>query len=373
MSHKKVVILVPVYKNRLSLFEKISLKQLFRVLGDYPICIVAPTGFTPKYDELLERKYEIKFFPERYFKSVEGYSELLLEKDFYERFQEYEYILLHQLDCFIFRDMLNDFCNQGFDYIGAPIHQDSGFWSQFHVGNGGLSLRNVKKCIQILDKKDMVFRNHPYPDLINKAEDTFFSYCGGEAEYDFSIPPVEVAETFSLYVDSEEKKKSICENGLPFGIHYFPKYYYDFWRPFIQIYGYSLPETASQEKDRRYLVMMNQWMINAGKGRNIGEYLRQKGYNTIAIYGMSVYARHLIRELDGHKVKVKYGIDRWNNSQNDGVLVYRPDAIPDDKVDAVINTVIWDHHSIERDMSQLLGCPILSLEDVVFEEYWDGD
>jgi hypothetical protein len=48
------------------------------------------------------------------------YSQLLMSKEFYELFIEYDYIIIYQLDCFVFKDSLENWLYTGFDYIGAP-------------------------------------------------------------------------------------------------------------------------------------------------------------------------------------------------------------------------------------------------------------
>ena len=42
MYNNKVIIIVPLYKNYLSVVEQISLKQLFLILGKYDICFIVP-------------------------------------------------------------------------------------------------------------------------------------------------------------------------------------------------------------------------------------------------------------------------------------------------------------------------------------------
>lgn len=46
----------------------------------------------------------------------------MLEADFYRRFGKYKYMLIYQLDAFVFSDKLLDFCEMGYDYIGAPVY-----------------------------------------------------------------------------------------------------------------------------------------------------------------------------------------------------------------------------------------------------------
>jgi hypothetical protein len=80
---------------------------------------------------------------------VESYSALLLSTSFYEAFASVEYILVHQLDAFVFYDALEAWCSSPYDYVGAPLRneEDSGWLG---VGNGGFSLRRVRSCLAVL-------------------------------------------------------------------------------------------------------------------------------------------------------------------------------------------------------------------------------
>ena len=119
---------------------------------------------------------------------------------------------------------------------------------------------------------------------------------------------------------------------------------------------------------RQYLDMMNQWLIIKQEGKSIEHYLKRNGYGTIAIYGMAVYGRHVVRELYGGDIKIAYGIDRKKMSPYKGITIVSPmGELP--TVDLIINTVIHEHAAIEKDLSKIIDCQIVSLEDVVYESY----
>ena len=71
----------------------------------------------------------------------------MLSKGFYERFRKYDYILICQLDVYVFSNQLDYWCNKGFDYLGAPLfkHNSKDFGNCF---NGGFSLRKMKSFIE---------------------------------------------------------------------------------------------------------------------------------------------------------------------------------------------------------------------------------
>ena len=91
-----------------------------------------------------------------FFADISGYTKLLLAKQFYQAFADYEYILIYQPDCLVFSDDLEYWCAKGWDYVGAPWFRDhendptGGLWA---VGNGGLSLRNVSSALAVLRSK----------------------------------------------------------------------------------------------------------------------------------------------------------------------------------------------------------------------------
>jgi len=104
-------------------------------------------------------RHSVKRFDPTYFSSVPAYNRLCFSSAFYRAFSEYEYMLVCQLDAWIFADRLSEWVARGYDYIGAP-------WCIFcrnrqacdannrnecvgAVGNGGLSLRRVSKFAEV--------------------------------------------------------------------------------------------------------------------------------------------------------------------------------------------------------------------------------
>ena len=59
-------------------------------------------------------------FDPAYFTSIQGYNRLLLSTEFYQRFLGSAYLLICQLDVFVFRDELAGWVARGYDYVGAP-------------------------------------------------------------------------------------------------------------------------------------------------------------------------------------------------------------------------------------------------------------
>lgn len=232
---KKVAVVIPNYKEQLTELEEISLGQAINILGNYDIFCVSPEGL-PKLGMYSSIKYI--YFSRNYFQSIKGYNELMMNMEFYMKFQNYEYILIYQLDAFVFSDQLLHFCDLGYDYIGAPWLygiNDYNFLENEQkilvVGNGGLSLRRVGKCIEVLRNEKKLWEKY-----YGKNEDLFFSICAGKS---FSVAPIEVALQFAFECEVE---KCFEKNNkqLPFGCHAWEKYNLAFWKPYIEAYGMKI-------------------------------------------------------------------------------------------------------------------------------------
>lgn len=123
------------------------------------------------------------------------------------------------------------------------------------------------------------------------------------------------------------------------------------------------------EQYKKYLNMMNQWLILKQEGKGIEKYLQRNGYHTVAIYGMAIYGRHVVRELYESDVKIAYGIDRKKMDPYKEIeILSLTDQLP--VVDVIINTVIREHDTIKKDLSKIINCAVVSLEDVIYESYY---
>ncbi len=246
--------------------ELISFRQCLNVLSNYDIIIVQPRSFDSK--SLLEAQGfsgEIIKLDDKWFKSVRTYNELMLQPSFYRQFNRYDYILIYQLDAYVFCDELQMWANKGYDYIGAPWMPNRTLFQNtigkllnrlkdrispaekvkvkdgklrishaniyFKSGNGGLSLRRVAKFIEITENKNNTSAIDRIIATFCMTEDVFFSiYMRKRAA--MHIPHWKEAARFSIENIPEYLTKQI--GGMPFGCHYWTKgKYADFWKPII--------------------------------------------------------------------------------------------------------------------------------------------
>lgn len=246
----KVAVVIPIYKNKLSKNEEVSLSQCIKILGDHDIIFAGPKDLMPKYQN---SGIKNEGFDASYFLDISGYNKLMLESHFYERFLKYDYILLYQLDAFVFKNELISWCNKGYDYIGAPWIATNSIISKilkpfnskrlkrrqpifFKVGNGGLSLRKTKTFFEISEKlkAEIKIQLSEKKHEIYAIEDVFWSLKVPTIFKDFSIPHYKEALKFAI-----DRKPALSlklnNNELPFGCHGFEKpKVRDFWKPIIE-------------------------------------------------------------------------------------------------------------------------------------------
>ena len=234
-----VMIVVPVYKEQINDYEMISLRQLRRVLGHYPICFVAPNSLILDYDGL-EAGIRREVWNPEYFTSMEAYSRLLMSREFYDRFSNYEYIFIYQLDGFVFSDKLREFCQIGYDYIGSPIPRSLWPGMPQCVGNGGVSLRRVQSMLKLLSRHDVI---QMPKELGNRrycmAEDAILSYWLASDKV-YRIPSTKVAADFALDQDIQHRFSKLSDKNLPFACHGWQRATFPVWKKFIEAQGYDL-------------------------------------------------------------------------------------------------------------------------------------
>lgn len=273
---KQTCIVVPIYKTfkQLSSEELLSLNQLFCILGKNDIFFICGKSFEP-FDYIQESKKTnnfpvIKKFQDHYFSGIAGYNNMMVSPNFYRKFKAYNFMLVYQLDAFVFRNDLDEWCNKNYDFIGAPWFEG---WNNANhlsiilgVGNGGFSLRKIKTTLRLLSrfKQLKFFRNFwiksklnyliPFFKLIKKYksvfniislekmqefldqenvnEDYIITQILANTFTDFKVAPYSEALKFSFEVNPSLLYK---ENGdkLPFGCHAWEKYEPDFWKNYI--------------------------------------------------------------------------------------------------------------------------------------------
>lgn len=267
----KCIVVIPVYKQQMSKWEEISLRQCCSVLSKYQLCLITYTNLDcTKYYKIASENNLLlsrENFESNYFSSLSTYNKLMISKEFYNRFREYDYMLIYQLDAYVFRDELKEWCIKEYDYVGAPwfenyLSSEEGakLWK---VGNGGFSLRNVRTFRNVLNNPRPImgcralysrFRDRSlfvrfwdvfkslfgwhntisyYVQEYEDQEDLFWTQYLPSLGIKLNIPIPTKAISFSI----EKSPMYLYElngNKLPFGCHAWQKYEYNtFWKQYI--------------------------------------------------------------------------------------------------------------------------------------------
>lgn len=255
MPEKKIVVIVPMYKDTITADEALSLRSICHALHGRDIYVVKPRGLD--LSRILAEYPQLKTmdFDPQYFKGIKGYNRLMTSPDFYAAFSQYEYMLVAQLDTYIFSDRLDEWCAKGYDYVGAPWlkrrinryppmswikkaedwrRRRKGLYSKIaiydKVGNGGLSLRKISSHESVCRQKaeELAALNEIGPK--GQPEDVFWAM-----QENFKYPTAMEALGFAF-----DKYPAWCYelNGrrLPMGCHGWPsRKMRPFWRKILGV------------------------------------------------------------------------------------------------------------------------------------------
>lgn len=118
------------------------------------------------------------------------------------------------------------------------------------------------------------------------------------------------------------------------------------------------------KKYKQFYRILNNWMILKEKNYSIADYLKYKGYSTIAIYGFMALGNHLYQELVNSDVKISTIIDRREGLKCKGIDIVTP-GCEIINVDAIIVTPVCEYVEIKRNLGAFTNAHILSIEEVV--------
>lgn len=125
-------------------------------------------------------------------------------------------------------------------------------------------------------------------------------------------------------------------------------------------------QSEMSEKHLALYMLMNQWVQVKQEGKSLISYFEKNNYKKIAIYGMNFVGQTLCKELDGSQIEIQYAIDK--NAENiyvDFEVLTIEDSLED--VDAVVVTPIYYFEEIEEQLTEKVSCPIISIEDILYE------
>ena len=252
--------------------EEISLRHLCHFLGKYDKFLVVPAG-----SPIQREGFTTIHLPRQFFGSLAAHSKLGYWPNYYSSFSDYEYVLIYHPDALVFSDDLLQWCDAGWDYIGAPwlpCH-DSEWVTEPAVGNGGFALMKVDSCLEALHTRyredpltyvldRLMFNGHRFDALFRLLEklrrffprsrvidwpleqwqriespaahslsaDLFFGLYATRYLPRFKIATVEDALRFAFEVCPRQCFE-MNKRQLPFGCHAWARYDRAFWEPYL--------------------------------------------------------------------------------------------------------------------------------------------
>ena len=114
------VVVIPVYRSRPSPSEIVSLRQCGKIFASRDIVILAP-----KHLDLGAYRscYPVApIYPLRCIgcPDINAYNRMMISPLVFSALDGYTHMILHEPDAIVLRDEIDYWCNQPFDYIGAP-------------------------------------------------------------------------------------------------------------------------------------------------------------------------------------------------------------------------------------------------------------
>ena len=247
MKEKKFCVVIPAHK-QMAAYEKLAYAKIHSTLVDKTnVYLLCPSELDTSEYESMFPEIKVKRIDGKWFKSLDSYNSMCVSKWFYEMFSEYEYMLICQLDVWLNKDDILEWCKKGYDYIGAPIVVSTARWHNYRidtdgnviitpaVGNGGFSLRKISTFIEITDLDSYLFKRYNITkEVIDniKFEDLWF--CDELSKYyDLERPNYKEAFKFAIDMNPDLVETQYNVTELPTAIHAFDKNI-PYWRTKIK-------------------------------------------------------------------------------------------------------------------------------------------
>lgn len=260
---EKVVILIFTHKAEPDPYEEASFRQCFEVLGKHPIRLVCPQGMDISRYRAIAPGVVPDFLDPKWFRTMRDYNLLKVLPWLYRRYAGYEFMLTYELDAWVFRDELLEWCDKGWDYIGAPWFANYSRATEndpfLGVGNSGFSLRSIPSALRAFSQRrtERVVRMAkdvakgrmsaselgmaltdaekfyaPFEEEYVRADDMFWHFEVARKYAWFKLPTPEEASGFAFESNPRRLYRE-TGNKLPFGCHKWRLREPDFWREHI--------------------------------------------------------------------------------------------------------------------------------------------
>ncbi len=118
---------------------------------------------------------------------------------------------------------------------------------------------------------------------------------------------------------------------------------------------------------RKHLAIYKPWLEKMQRGESIADFIVNKGYKNVAVYGLGKPGVSLIHELRNSAVDIAYIIDQRAEEifYKDIEVYVLSDGLP--QVGAVIITTVNDQRELKEKIMSHMKCDVYTLEEIVME------
>lgn len=257
-----VAVVIIHHKPTLEWHEEVSLRQCKTILHKRDRYLVCPSNLSAKTHQSIDKDLRIVRVLPSCLSTYHNFNVFKCSPNLYHFFSKYDWILFYELDCFVFEDKLDYFCDQQLDYVGAPwfvgFDKADPTSEVLGVGNGGFSLRRTTALTKTLAHllgppsitsvtkqriKHIARLPIAPPDsktrqtieskltLASGQEDLFWSNVAPLINPGFRVASYNLAREFSFEANAQRLFTEI--GRLPFGCHKWHVYDKAFWQPHI--------------------------------------------------------------------------------------------------------------------------------------------
>ena len=124
-------------------------------------------------------------------------------------------------------------------------------------------------------------------------------------------------------------------------------------------------ERKEFEKYANFTFLYDIWLKNIEDGKKISDYFTKRNHKTIAIYGMGMVGKHLLKQLNDKDVKVVFTIERNIASYNNMQYSYDDIKVIAGTPDVIVITPLLEFEKIKEQLIVVFDTEVVSVEEVI--------
>lgn len=216
--------------------------SLINLRNNFELYCITKNDLYQYVERNLSNEFSKIYVADKPLSSLQSYTRYLKSIEFYKLFEDFDYLQIWQDDAVVLRPLTKIEPYYSVSYVGAPITKTINNEPFTYVGNGGLSLRNVRDHLTVLRsllqlkepkwftrssaKNRIIFeiyKKFPFArnTWINYNEDFFWTCINNHPSY--KVSNVELALQYAWETNLASQKLADSKI-LPFGCHAWEKF-----------------------------------------------------------------------------------------------------------------------------------------------------